>query len=364
MKRALVGALALILIVGRLFVPASAATQYTYTRIASTGGSFYREIIHAIINNAGQVAFYTVFTDGAKGIMMGDEHGLVTVADTRSGVFEDFLQVPAINDRGVVAFTTGLSLMPSAGVWKWDSGRLRRIVDTSTGLRSFYVPSLNASGDIAFWSRLADNSEGIFISVNNNKTVKVATGFLDVLHLDTAPMLSNSGSVVFKRHNGLTGFDELLYADPKGRIRTIADSSGPYDHFDEAPTVNGSDVIVFGANRANFLGHALVQATPTGGLTELVGQGAVFGSVFWGAINAIGQIAFNGQSNTYVGTGNAIFTGPNPVADQAVNSGDILDGETVLNIEFFRGLNDHGQIAFVARFATHAAIYRADPVVP
>jgi hypothetical protein len=47
-----------------------------------------------------------------------------------------------------------------------------------------------------------------------------------------------------------------------------------------------------------------------------------------------------------------------------IQAGDILMGETVESVEFFRGLNDSGQVAFTAfsRSGAVISVFRADPV--
>ena len=58
-----------------------------------------------------------------------------------------------------------------------------------------------------------------------------------------------------------------------------------------------------------------------------------------------------------------IYTGPDAIADKVIETGDVLDGETVTGLRFYRGLNDAGQIAFQAYLGNGRwAVYRADPV--
>ena len=80
------------------------------------------------------------------------------------------------------------------------------------------------------------------------------------------------------------------------------------------------------------------------------------------AINAQGQIAFLGTTRSgKVG----IFTGDDPEDDRVVAIGDDLDGSTVFDLSvlsFRTGLNNSGQIAFIAELADgRTGVYRADP---
>jgi hypothetical protein len=54
--------------------------------------------------------------------------------------------------------------------------------------------------------------------------------------------------------------------------------------------------------------------------------------------------------------------GQNPVSDKVVAVGDTIDGVLVDAIDFFRGLNDRGQIVFIAFMHDGTErLYRADP---
>jgi hypothetical protein len=61
------------------------------------------------------------------------------------------------------------------------------------------------------------------------------------------------------------------------------------------------------------------------------------------AINDAGDIAFFADMDA---GGDGIFTGPDPLADKVIREGDALFGSTATEINYFRGLNDDGAIAF------------------
>jgi hypothetical protein len=78
------------------------------------------------------------------------------------------------------------------------------------------------------------------------------------------------------------------------------------------------------------------------------------------AINNVGTVAFVASLRA---GGTGIFIGPDPVSDRVVKTGDSILGLTLASISFLRGgLNDHGQIAFFARFSGGVSgVVRADP---
>jgi hypothetical protein len=86
------------------------------------------------------------------------------------------------------------------------------------------------------------------------------------------------------------------------------------------------------------------------------------------AINSLGTVAFYTTlkpgpplppgSGVYAG----IFTGPDPVADKVIAVGDPLFGSTVADVQFYRGMNDAGQIAFYAGIVGGpSGIFLAEP---
>lgn len=84
------------------------------------------------------------------------------------------------------------------------------------------------------------------------------------------------------------------------------------------------------------------------------------------ALNNAGDIAFLGTLDDFTTTG--VFVGPDPVADRVIAVGNTLDGEVVTGLRFCEeGLNDSGQLAFIADFQDpttleqRTAVYRATP---
>jgi hypothetical protein len=77
------------------------------------------------------------------------------------------------------------------------------------------------------------------------------------------------------------------------------------------------------------------------------------------ALNDGGQVAFQIES----GSGFGIYTGPDPVADKVLASGDLLCDAAVTDIDFQRyGQNDAGQLALYVRFVDgRNLVVRADP---
>jgi hypothetical protein len=99
--------------------------------------------------------------------------------------------------------------------------------------------------------------------------------------------------------------------------------------------------------------------TGSGGpFTTIVDSSGPFRNFRGLAINNVGTVGFGANLDT---GDSGIFTGPNPVADKVIGTGDSFFGSTITDIGR-PSLNDSGQIAFFARLVDGTeGIYRADP---
>ena len=96
-------------------------------------------------------------------------------------------------------------------------------------------------------------------------------------------------------------------------------------------------------------------------IADTSGPFANFASTY--AINAAGAVAFFA---TLDNGNDGLFTGPDPLADKVIQSGDLLFGDTVRFVDIFtEGLNDAGQVAFYFELENGTrGIARANPERP
>lgn len=127
------------------------------------------------INDSGTLAFRAELDEGGSGIFTSNDSDITPIADT-SGQFSffgfptpygNFLTDPAINNRGEVAFLAGLD---TGGYGIFTSSNLAdKVIAIGDSLFSstvtelfFSNKGLNNHGQLAFYARLADGTEGIF----------------------------------------------------------------------------------------------------------------------------------------------------------------------------------------------------------
>jgi hypothetical protein len=126
----------------------------------------------------------------------------------------------------------------------------------------------------------------------------------------------------------------------------------------EKPTLNDRGTVAFYRSAFDATGQ-FVSAIVTGSggpLTTVADTTGPFGSFGFRppSLDNNGSVAFLATLDDQVTTG--IFVGPRVVQDRVIETGDKLDGGTVAGLLFCEeGLNDLGQLSFIATIADPAA---------
>ena len=337
---------------------AALAVEYTFTKIAdnTSGRLAGHGLGNATINATGTVAFQAS-APSSSGIFIGNGGPITTIADEIS-LFISGLGVPVINDNGVVAFIGFLGAGGDVGIFTGSGGPITTIVDT-TGPFSFgQFPAINNSGTVAFTALHETLGPGVFTGSGGPITTIVDESG-DFTAIRGNPAINNLGTVAFFANRlGVQG----VFATSGGDPITIADTSGPFVGFGGGKiSINDDGTVAFGgdlsfANQAIGFGNG---GSPTI-LTDTLGPFLNFD--LFPSINSANTVMFEAFLDA---GGSGIFTGPDPVGDKVIQTGDPLLGSTVAIIDFISGgLNDNGQIAFSAQLADGTkVIVRADPVV-
>ena len=349
--------------------PAVAAAQtigYTFTKIAETTGvGPYVEFFSPVVIDDGRVFFVAETSLGERVILSGAGGALTTVIDSSlPGLtfFED--SIWDVNNAGTVAFigtvngetnafTTALAGLTAindptdpngvsgvAGFAIGNSGNVVVSVLTRMSLGNGGPLSLlqDAANDPSLPSLYA------FLTINTNDVVAfighTATGFAvyKITSAGTlttigslpetvggAPQINDSGVVAFYRRTAASGpGTRAIVVGSGGSLLTVADNTTAFTEFG-APGINNSGTLAF---------LALTPGLP--GIPVRIGA----------------------------------FTGPNPIGDRVLRTGDPLFGATVTGMlgatitdSLGRaGLNNSGQIAFLVVLADgRRVVVRANP---
>jgi hypothetical protein len=294
---------------------------------------------------------------------------------------------PVINNNGTIAFSGRRLTDEVSGIWTWSSSQgCKLIAETELPYPHWEYLSINDAGVVAFYAILPGRGEGIF--TGDGSSITTIAEYNDIFGTLSAPSINNAGTVVFTARR-----TSSLYSASGGKLKTIP--CWPNSWWNGGPVINDGGTIScpFGTMGCGFpcgIGTTAVRIIvympsnhlwPTGShamnnagavvfvaddglwnyglyigcgnldangvpLVDVVvephGPYGCFGDV---ATNDVGIIAFKADHNS---NAVGIFTGPDPVTDKVVATGDTILGEVVsMYISFSReGLNDSGQIVF------------------
>ena len=359
--------------------PADAKTRYAFVRIADdTEIAAQIGVAPAALNDAGQVAFMAGVRPEPTGVFMGVGGPLTTIADTTG----DFRAVgfgsnaislltngfASIDGRGQTTFAA-VTQDFRAGYFAGVGGAAITVADTTPPILAFEGDVFSSgSGSLSTFEAFVLTSQGPrrAILVGNGgplTTIADTTQAFAILDLD--PRVNASGQVAFhgRRRDGSEG----IFVGNGQALTTIADTSGAFAAFTDSPAISDLGEVLFQATLKASPGGSPIQGlflSSGGAIRTVVDDTGAFTSFgFAPALNAHGQIAFEGTTRWgRVG----IFTGPNPKRDCVIAIGDALDGSAVFDLSlssFHTGLNNEGQIAFIAHLEDgRTGVYRADPM--
>ncbi|MFN3650995.1 MAG: choice-of-anchor tandem repeat NxxGxxAF-containing protein [Armatimonadota bacterium] len=356
-----------LLLVGGLFaaLPARAA-NYTFTIIKDTRTEV-DSLSRPAINASGQVAYWARIVGGGSGIFRGsgdDPEALVTSSPT--GPFTSISQEFDLTSSGQVVFI-GSRWNPNVdppqsfiGLYTSSGGT---VFDVRQGL-SPNKPSVEG-GVVAYLAGGTGRASGIFLTDLNGGvpgSPAVSTEDDSQFIYVRDPDLNFEGD---PNNPTALGFSAAFYATYRvdgragpsaivsysnGAVSRIADTTDRFIGFHDSPA-NDGDVAYIGylegGRQEVYKNQTLIASTDHGY------------SNFQAVTIANGTVAFLAK----VPSGWGIFTGPDPVADKVIATGDTLLGGTVQTVELSReGINDQGQIAFKATLAGGVqVIARANP---
>jgi hypothetical protein len=367
-----------------LAAAAHAAPGYTFTKVVdSTRDNFNPNAFTcASINNPGDIAFKAGRTspDGLNsfdGIYRANADGsLSTIVEdpdrSRFGFVGNF---PSINDLGDVSFAANLSRDFDQAILRGDGRKLTTIATTAKEFNFFgFDTSVNNSREVAFKAELDTFDEGLFSGSGGRITthyLNSADATLDGQPVrfggnDSRPSINNVGDIAFDE-SIQPNFDSGIFVGREGSFRTIA-APDPNRSVQE-PVLNDAGTAAFEMSFFDQTGQfvtAIVKGSG-GPLVTVADTAGPFG--FFGfrppAINDGGDVAFTGiLDDDFPNT--SIYLGPDPKNDRVIGTGDRLDGAIVSSLSFCEeGLNDSGEVAFVAELATRTerrtAVFRATP---
>ena len=174
--------------------------------------------------------------------------------------------------------------------------------------------------------------------------------------------MNDTGTVAFRRGN-----ETSILTINGGLITTIADSSGPFNYFGAAPSLNEVGRVAFVAGVNGIDGGVFGIYSGNGGplttIADLSGPFSYLGDFNFGqpSINGSGSVAFVAGLDA---GGGGLYTGDGAATSEVIGSGDPLFGSIITALTISpTSLNDAGQVAFYYELANGTTgIAIANPV--
>jgi hypothetical protein len=272
----------------------------------------------------------------------------------------------SINDAGTVAFA-GSQTIVSNGIIQYIEPIIftvdaRTITRVAQGRDLDNSVSINDYGHVAF-SRLSGANGGVYVSQGGReiRISKQAAPFAQ-------PVINNHGTVAFFAYSKQ---GTAIVTGNGGPLTTIArDRTDAFPAFlvEQTGTLafNDQGTVAFITHLGN--GNTGVVKARDGAFSTIAETNGAYVRLSKVALNNKGEVAFQadipGPTPNRALTG--IFTGPDPIADKVLAVGDLLFSSTVTELSLWRdGLNDAGQIAFLATLADgRQVIGRTSPICP
>ena len=380
--RGIIAMLASLGVLAALAAPAYATSSYTFTKVLdSTDGYDPFSFGCAAINGRGDIATKVdrlnpedEFNPIEVVLRADSAGGVTTIVDEQAAGLRRLGRNPKINDSGQVSFWASGAGSRNEFIARGRGGPLTiiartRPLDGQGGEFDAFGAdtTINNQGTVAFRGELDNFDLGLWSGRGGPITTHYLASEGRFSGSFAGVSINNDGQIAFEeRSNGQNG----IFRGASGSFITIA--SDP-DHFVQKPSINEFGTVAF---YDQFFDESFQQVfsvvTGSGGPLTTVADttGPFSGFGFRGpAINNDGDVAFFAEldSDEFPPPG-GIFTGPDPIADSVINTGDTLDGETVSSLTFCEGgLNNRGQLAFTAffqnpeTFELRTAVFLASP---
>lgn len=328
--------------------------SYDVVPIAETGGRFvdFAPYVPAI-NDRGVVAFQAIASRGESGVYRVDGGSISPIFESSSRLATEVCSHPDIDLAGAVCFYA--ERMPGRRtVVLSQDGRTAILADDAGPLG----PTMNDIGAVAFRADLESGASGIFTGREGLVTPIAVTG--DVFSaFHGLPVINSQGVVVFRADLRLGG--QGIFTGDGGPPVVVAATGSAFRSLGDFPFMDDDGAVAFCADFAGGGSGAFVALA--GHIKMVIDTTGAFESFRGGLLSEGGRLIFYGTPR---GEDLGIFTGRDPRRDCVLAIGGPLFDSTV--VEFALNpvsINRIGQIAIRVRLANgREFVVQADPRTP
>jgi hypothetical protein len=311
------------------------AQPYMFRSVADSNGpfSYFR---HASLNSSRMVAFDAGLDDGRQGVYSMRDGNFTDI----SHGLPNILLTSEINEGGTLAFVAS-----NAGIFAGNGGPLTVVAARNTTYPLHGVEAaINDAKAVVIRTLVEGNNREAIVTRNGD----VST----IIDLATPGRIIEAGGI---NSHGTVAYKKTM---PNGRDQIFTGDGGPTTLIlsDELliipvsrPRIDDDGTVVFAAYRADqnlYYANSVYAANPTQ-LTIFADDSGPY-RYFESPSIKNGHVAFLAGLDDQ---GLGIFTGNDAYADAVIQTGDSLFGSTVIDLNFYRGVNSHGDIAFIYTLA-------------
>ncbi|HZW10513.1 MAG TPA: choice-of-anchor tandem repeat NxxGxxAF-containing protein [Phycisphaerales bacterium] len=336
------------------------AQEYSFTKVADSALDDFDPFSTGApsLSDTGYVAFGTLSADQSSSRVLRSgadlARPLVVIGDDQvNNEIGSFFNTVSVNNAGQVSMWATISGPVFERILRGNGGPLELIAEASDNeMFNFMsvITSISDSGTVAWQGELnrAGFPQGLFTGNGGPVDTIFSTDSSDFTSSFAGPMINNAGQIAFRASTTTSDGDAIFRYDGGSSFVTIVDSSGPFSSFfDDEPAINDLGDVAVIAFSDDFSTSYVLVGNGVGAAVAVADTSGALESINNAGINDQGQVAFSATFDDFFTQG--IFTGPDLVADRVIGTGDELDGSVVTGVAMFReGLNDSGQIAFLA----------------
>jgi hypothetical protein len=378
-------------------VDSACATDYTITPIATTfDGSFFSltgdvrsgAFSYApLINDNGQVLFwgstygdvegvsYPQYEPGNSGLWYGDGSTITEIVRSGQYVYPDNPYTTLHYKK--ISPGTGFNNDATAtfiGTTNFDQGYLA--LGDATGITIVENTGHSSSATINNNDEMAYSRYDPYPTTRTLLTKNFdgsgSTNILSTTDNIGLTRLNDAGQITFTTNWAYNGPKCKMWQYDGTNINLVLDTSDIYSPFSSnvifGLSTNNSGDILFSTDYYGCETLVEYNGTTFTELATTLGASPFVDILSAGSLNDSGDYAFAASLGaTYDSPNWFIFTGPDPIEDTVIGSGDWLLGKQIDYIAIgSQALNNSGQIAFYAEFwegnIMYNGIFRADPI--
>jgi hypothetical protein len=352
--------------------PPARADWYLFSRFNAIGGSQQNSLYGAAINASGQLVFYQSSDESIyKADLVTHEKIVTTKLYSPSSPFVSLGASPRINDLGDVGFVASRHNGHSEVVrYTAATQGLTTIAegdafDSNATYADVSGSSINNAGAVAFRGVAHNAHQEVRVGIGGNPVYIDGSSASEIKYFEE-PVLQTAGTTLQLTWSYADGFppNGTSYIKKGNTLNhtTIAQSGGFFELL-ETPSISNAGDVAY--KKKNYSTNNEAIFVGNGGVPNMVADTSGEFSWFYArpAISNAG-VAFKAEFDS---SGHGIFTGPNPLSDKVLATGDTIPdwASTVEDVALSQeGMNDSGQIAMWVRFEDGTnCVYRADPYI-